>query len=110
MKALGFALLALVAFAPRLRADEIPPKVQDAIDRGLKWVVDNQQRDGHWEANGNQYPASMTALCGMSLLMGGSTVREGKYADILRRAVDWLMDKAQPNGLIGNPNNVIEQQ
>src|SRR4051794_16505410 len=102
-----FAMAVFVAAAP---ADELPARAKEACERGLKWVAEQQNRDGHWEANGGQYPASMTALCGMSLLMEGSTVREGKYSDNLRRAVDWLMDKAQPNGLIGNPNNVMEQQ
>jgi hypothetical protein len=91
-----------------VRGDELPPKVREAVDRGLKWFADNQNRDGHWEANGSQYPTSMTALAGMAMLMEGSTLREGKYADNLRRAVDWLMDRAQPNGLIGNPNNPTE--
>src|SRR5947207_1597693 len=90
------------------RADELPPKVKEAVDRGLKWFAESQHRDGHWEANGGQYPTSMTALAGMCMLMEGSTLREGKYADNLRRAVDWLMDRAQPNGLIGNPNNPTE--
>src|SRR5260370_24458078 len=40
----------------------------------------------------------------MSLLMEGSTLREGKYKDNIRRAADWLMSKAQPNGMIGNPS------
>src|SRR5260370_319078 len=40
----------------------------------------------------------------MSLLMEGSTLREGQYKDNIRRAADWLMSKAQPNGMIGNPS------
>ena len=39
-----------------------------------------EQADGHWEANGGQYPTTMTALAGMALLMEGSTIREGKYS------------------------------
>ena len=50
----------------------------------------------------------MTALGGMSLLMEGSTIREGKYRDNIRRAADWLMDRVQPNGLIGNPASATE--
>src|SRR6476619_6154398 len=101
------ACLAVLAPAAA-RADELSPKVKEAVDRGLKWFADTQHRDGHWEANGGQYPTSMTALGGMSMLMEGSTLREGKHADNLRRAVDWLMDRAQGNGLIGNPNNPTE--
>jgi hypothetical protein len=37
----------------------------------------------------------------MALLCEGSTIREGKYRDNIRRAVNYLMDRAQPNGLIG---------
>jgi hypothetical protein len=92
------------------RAEELDPKYKDAIDKGLKWVAKNQQRDGHWDANGGQYPTTMTALGGMVLLMEGSTIKDGKYADNIRKAVDWFMEpgRCQRNGLIGNPNNPTE--
>lgn len=109
-------IVAVIAFAaaalmwiPIAPADELPPKANDACERGLKWVIDTQHRDGHWEANGNQYPVSMTALAGMTLLMEGSTLREGRYSEQLRRATDWLMDRAMSSGQIGNPNNMTEQ-
>jgi hypothetical protein len=47
----------------------------------------------------------MTALAGMALLMEGSTMREGKYAHNIRRAVNWFLVRCQPNGLIGDPRN-----
>ena len=53
---------------------------------------------------GGQYPITMTGVSGMALLMEGSTMREGKYKDNIKRAVDYLMSKAQPNGMIGSPN------
>jgi hypothetical protein len=105
---LGSGLIAALALAPWARSDDQAPKVKEAVDRGLKWFADTQSRDGHWEANGGQYPTSMTALAGMTMLMEGSTLREGKYSDNLRRATDWLMDRTQANGLIGNPNNPTE--
>ena len=101
--------LCLAGLFPGLaRADELPPKVREAVDKGLKWFADTQNRDGHWEANGGQYPTSMTALGRHGHAHGRQHLREGKYADNIRRAVDWLMDRAQPNGLIGNPNNPTE--
>ncbi|MFN4260332.1 MAG: hypothetical protein ACK4RK_13630 [Gemmataceae bacterium] len=104
-------LMALVCVGPRAsRADEIPPEYQAAIHKGLKWLADNQQPDGHWDGNGGQYPTSMTALAGMALLMEGSTIREGKYAKNIRRAVDWFMERSQRNGLLGNPSNPTEAQ
>jgi hypothetical protein len=97
-----------VLVAPAARADELPPKVREAADKGLKWFAETQNRDGHWEANGGQYPTSMTALAAMTMLMEGSTLREGKYADNIHRAVNWLMQRCQPSGLIGNPLNPTE--
>lgn len=87
------------------RAEDQPKEVKEAIARGLKYLVDNQSKaDGHWEAFGGQYPITMTAMAGMSMLMEGSTIREGKYRENIRKAVDYLMSKSQPNGQIGNPN------
>ncbi|MBY0523360.1 MAG: terpene cyclase/mutase family protein [Gemmataceae bacterium] len=93
---------------PALRADEIEPQYRKVIDKGLEWVAKAQSRDGHWDANGGQYPTTMTSLAGIVLLMEGSTMREGKYAEKIRKAVDWLLDRTQRNGLIGNPNNATE--
>lgn len=108
LSACSLIVIALVLI-PVATAEELPPKINEACERGLKWIIDSQHRDGHWEANGNQYPVSMTALAGMALLMEGSTLREGRYSEQLRRATDWLMDRAMASGQIGNPSNVTEQ-
>src|SRR5438874_1113153 len=94
--------------ATQVRADEVPAKYREAIRKGLEYVAKEQQRDGHWEGNGGSYPTTITSLCGMVLLMEGSTIREGKYAERIRKAVDWLMERSQRNGLLGNPHNTTE--
>jgi hypothetical protein len=40
----------------------------------------------------------------MAFLMEGSTIRDGKYKDNIRRACDYLMQRSSPNGMLGNPN------
>jgi hypothetical protein len=104
--------LLLTGSARTARADEIPEKYRESINKGLAWLVKQQHKDGHWGANGDQYPVSMTALAGMALLAEGSTVREGKYAPNIRRAADWLMDRSMKGGgregLIGNPDHPTE--
>jgi len=91
------------------RADEIPQKYRDMVRKGLEWLAKQQQRDGHWGANGNGYPVSMTALAGMALLMEGSTLRAGKYKDHLVKATDWILSRCQKggarDGLIGKTEN-----
>ena len=81
-----------------------------ATRKGLDWLAKTQAADGHWDGQGGQYPTAMTALAGMTMLMEGSTLRQGRYSDNLVKAVDWLDKRAMQNGLIGNPNNPIEMQ
>src|SRR6478752_3766916 len=74
------------------KGDEVPEEFRESVNRGLEYLAKHQFKDGHWGANGDQYPVSMTALAGMALLMEGSTVSQGRYAENIRRAADWLMD------------------
>jgi len=103
----GGLMLALV-LGPKARGEEIPREYQESIKKGLSWLVRNQFKDGHWEGINGQYAVSMTALGGMALLCEGSTVREGKYRDNIRRAANWLMDRCRDDGLIGNPSSQSE--
>jgi hypothetical protein len=111
MKVLIHAILStstmLVALGP-VRSDALPDKYRDTVQKGLDYVAKQQQRDGHWAGNGGAYPTTITALCGMTLLMEGSNIREGKYAEHIRKAADWLMERIQRTGLLGNPNNPTE--
>jgi hypothetical protein len=104
-------VLVVLGTAP-VGADEVPEKYRPAIHKGLEYLAKHQQKDGHWGAAGDQYPVSMTALAGMALLMEGSTVSQGKYAENIRRASDWLIDHTMKgghrDGLIGNPDNATE--
>src|SRR2546421_7961311 len=99
------AAVVVAAGATLARADEIPEKYRPTVEKGLQYLVKQQFKDGHWGANGDQYPVSMTGLAGIAMLMEGSTVREGKYATNVRRAADWLMERSMKrnnrDGLIG---------
>ncbi len=113
MQKFSLVVLVLAGFTgPALQAEEIPAKYRETVRKGLEYLVRNQFKDGHWGANGDQYPVSMTALAGMALLMEGSTVREGKYAPNIRKAADWLMERSmrgnQRDGLVGNPEHPTE--
>jgi len=118
-KILGCGVLAstlllglLLCWSGPAQADELPEKYQDSVKKGLDYLVKTQFKDGHWGANGDNYPVSMTGLAGIAMLMEGSTVREGKYAKEIRKAADWLMDRSMraqnKDGLIGNPDHPTE--
>ncbi|MCC7084340.1 MAG: terpene cyclase/mutase family protein [Pirellulales bacterium] len=79
------------------------PRIDRCISRGLEWIANTQSRLGHWSANDGRYPTAMTALAGIALLQEGSTTTQGKYAQNIRRAVDYLSSRSRANGLIGDP-------
>ena len=83
---------------------EKSPDLQRAVSRGLEWLARHQSRLGRWTGNGERYPTAMTAMAGVTLLCDGSTTTQGKYADNVRRAVDYLVSRSCTNGLIGEPD------
>jgi hypothetical protein len=81
------------------------PTPAEVVAGGLEWLAADQSRQGSWSANEGRYPTAITALAGTALLMEGSTTAQGRYADPIRRAVDYLVTRARPNGLIGDPKS-----
>jgi hypothetical protein len=108
--ALTLSIFILGLAAQPVRADEVPKEYKETIKKGLGWLAKTQKKAGYWGANGDQYPIAMTGMAGMALLMEGSTIREGKYSENIKRAADWLMRKERTNadGLIANRNNPAE--
>src|SRR5882757_5150689 len=95
------ALSSLLGSVEKAHAEKKDPKYKLAARKGLDWLVGEQHRSGYWEANQGQYRVAMTALAGNAMLCEGSTTTRGRLAKSISRAVDYLIDTAQPNGLIG---------
>ncbi len=85
---------------PATAADE--GNIDAVIGRALGWTARQQSRVGHWSANEGRYPTAMTAMAGIALLCEGSTTTQGPYSKNIRRAVDYLVSRSNPNGLIGD--------
>jgi hypothetical protein len=111
MKTLALSVVCGALVVSTAYADDIPAKYREVVAKGLDYLAKTQNGDGSWAANGGQYPTTMTALAGQALLMEGSTIREGKYAKQIRKAVDWLMERSQRDtGMVGNPRNPSEAE
>jgi RNA polymerase sigma factor (sigma-70 family) len=92
------------------RAPEPTAEQRKALDRGLRWLVRAQLRNGQWEPSAGRNSTTTTSLAAMALLMQGSTIKDGEHADALRRAVDWLMLHAKKNGVMGIFDNAEETE
>jgi hypothetical protein len=93
------------ASAADRRPDGVTPEIERAITLGVNYLVKTQNRDGSWNNMGGwgTYPTAMTALSGTALLMTGSTPTRGPHSRSIRKASEFLLQVAQPGGLIATP-------
>ncbi|MCI0704182.1 MAG: hypothetical protein L0241_24255 [Planctomycetia bacterium] len=86
-------------------------RIESGIERGLEWLKENQAQDGSWGANGGAHRTAMTALAGMCFLMEGGNLKEARYAQQIKKAVDWFLDprRQRQNGLLADtpPGNYM---
>jgi len=77
-----------------------------SIDRALKFLAREQNKDGSWRSGGGygSYPVAMSGLAGLALLASGSTSNRGPYARNVRRAARYVLSQQQPNGLYSAPS------
>jgi len=95
------------------------PQSEQAVERGIDYLVRHQFPDGHWSldrfAHGaapgyeDASPGQMngdTAATGLALLAmlgAGYTHREGKHAAVLERGIAWLVQNQQADGQLFTP-------
>lgn len=84
-------------------AELITPAADEAIDRGLAWLVNRQHEDGSFGAGAYRGNVAITALAGLAFLSAGSTPGRGPYGAQLDRIVDYLLARSQPSGFIIAP-------
>ncbi|MDB5389828.1 MAG: hypothetical protein JWM11_5474 [Planctomycetaceae bacterium] len=80
---------------------------EDAVGRGLGWLVRQQQSDGRWELHrGYDNPGSellrtdtgATSLALLCFLGAGYTHQDGKYKEVVRKGLNWLMKVQKSDG------------
>lgn len=122
--AVSLALPALLAATPaasqevlrRGTSNElmIDDRLRASVARGLDWLARQQHADGYWaelvgyKLNTNYETlddrplphVGVTALALMSFLAGGHLPDRGKYGDVLRRGLDFVLSCAQDDGQI----------
>lgn len=82
----------------------VTPATQQAINRGLEYLADNQYEDGAF-GHGSSFRrhVAVTALSGMAFLSAGHTPNRGKYGTNVENAVQFLLANTDPTGLISTP-------
>lgn len=104
-----FSLAVALCDIHGVRADEVPAKYKPAIEKGLAWLAQQQNKDGSWSGRDQSADVAGTAMAGLAMLMEGSTATRGKYAERIRKAVEWICENCQTgvdDGLIGARNRL----
>jgi squalene-hopene/tetraprenyl-beta-curcumene cyclase len=73
-------------------SESLTREAQAAIDRGMQWLLDHQQEDGHW--SNTEFPA-LTALPLWALVRGGC-----EDQDAINKAVDFILGCVHEDGAI----------
>ncbi len=109
-RALLMLTLLVCTAAPAGASDDLlTPATQQAIDRGIAYLLETQNPNGSWLSDGStgRFPVAMTALGGLALLAHGNTCYSGPHAGSVRRAVEYLLRQSDPQtGLIGDAEGV----
>jgi hypothetical protein len=93
-------VIVVVCVAQRANAQELMVPARPAIEKGLSFLAAKQEEDGSFSTRGSGRNSAICALAGMAWLAEGSTPDRGPYGQQVGLVVDFLLDEAQPSGLL----------
>ena len=65
---------------------EITGTARASIDKGLAWLIEQQNRDGSWGCQKGQPPSvALTSLSILSIMAAGSTIDRGPHKEIVQK-------------------------
>ena len=82
---------------PARRAEgtwEITPESQQALDRGLEWLAQNQGPEGNWTSN----DLGLVSMGALAFMSAGHLPGPGKHGEAVRRALDYVVRNSKPSG------------
>jgi len=90
-------------------APELTEEAEKAIERGLKFLISSQNKDGSWSSKDSEkggsgsYAIAATSLGLMAFMVEGNFPGFGKYGKALERAKDYLLKRSEdsPTGAMG---------
>src|SRR5437660_5772738 len=82
----------------------ITPAAQQAIDQGLAYLADHQQRDGSFGSGQYLGNVAVSSLAALAMMAGGHQPGRGPYGDVVTKALQFVMDQeVGKSGYLHNP-------
>jgi hypothetical protein len=92
-----FLLACLIGRLGRAEGDwEITAPSEEALERGLAWLAQNQGPEGNWESN----DLGLVSMGALAFLADGHSPGRGKYGLNVERAINYVLTHAKPSGLL----------
>jgi len=94
-------LVALLTCVPCAAQElKVTPEIERSVTRGLDYLARTQKEDGSWPGQYGNY-AGIVGIAMMTFLAHGELPDEGKYGQVIRKAVDYIVKSQQANGVLG---------
>lgn len=78
---------------------EVSPKVDSAVVKGLEYLAQQQQPDGAFEKGGPKLAISGLSL--LAFMASGHVPGDGRYGQVVRRGLDYVLDQFPKDGYVG---------
>lgn len=94
----------------RIPEDVVTPEIRASVDRGLEWLASRQNENGSWtcmvgmklneeythdEGAAKSDHVCVTALAGMAFLAHGDVPGQGRYGQVIEKALDFVLSCAR---------------
>ena len=79
---------------------EMTPDLEPAIARGLEYLKSLQNADGSFGRGKYGRHVGITGLCAIAFMADGSVPGRGKYGDVVKRALDFVLEHSTETGLL----------
>ena len=109
-------LPALLLPAAAQERAEVTDKQVRAIDRGTKWLLKAQNKDGSWGLDtGNPGDVTCTSLAALAMMAAGNTEKNGPDSasvDAVRAATEWVFNRARKakNDIVAGEVTLIQNK
>lgn len=111
---LALAFLAALGGDPAARAqtpfalqqgfigEGVPPEVERAYERGLRYLISVQKPDGKFSNPGGQEGPAIDGLALLCFAASGQDLRHGPHAAVVRRGIEGLLSQQNADGYLGS--------
>ena len=74
--------------------------IDDAIERALKSMADQQRDDGSWMTGYGGPNAGVCSLALLAFMANGNTPDRGRYSDVVARGLDYILKLPERDGVL----------